>query len=448
MPKLKNKEEKTDFENLKYIKECFEQQIALKGFSNEVVSEFVCEQEDEGDDGHFECSAELDGYTLCVEFQSFITSINIEMRFTYPNSDIKFCLDDVLNVLNINDFEDYFFDADIEDEKSQEKAVEDILSLVEKYDYDIKKAGDEAYFSRMCEMHNDDEAHYNNKKIKVRSLIKITVLERKMRKTKSEKDINAYIKYVEKQESTVGIDHKTRRFVEYLKAGYTVPDCYENSVDSDDKYSKAAMVCYIICAVIGLLVAFGIFLTDHAVISQKGIVNTGGVEYISAAVSGLSLGYIISRIFGTKIILALTPQEHREKVLKDRKNRYNDTDFFDRIFSRYCAPVVATIIALGGILMSCNTVCITDNSVINHDLIGDREYKFEDVKTYLSTGYWDDEEYMEYDYPCYVFKADDELSLETGEIKNEKRRKEIEDILKNNGVKVGILDEYSQEPNE
>lgn len=448
MPKLKNKKGKTDFENLTYIKEYFEQQIVVKGFSNEVVSEFVCEQEDEDDDGHFECSVELDGYTLCVEFQSLITSIGIEMCFTYPYSDIKFCLDDVLNVLNINDFEDYFFDPDIEDDKSQEKAVEDILSLVEKYDYDIKKAGDEAYFFRMCEMHNDDEAHYNNKKIKVRSIIKMTVLERKMRKTKSEKDINAYIKYAEKQESSEGIDHKTRRFVEYLKAGYVVPDCYENTVDDDDKYSKAAMVCYIICAVIGLLVTFGIFLTDLAVISQKGIVNTGALEYIGVAVSGLCLGYVLSRIFGTKIILALTSQEDREKVSQDRKNRFDDIDFFDRIFGRYCAPVVATVVALVCILMSCNTVCITDSSVINHDLIGDREYKFEDVTTYLSTGYWDDEEYMKYDYPCYVFKADDELSLETGEIKNEKHLKEIEDILKNNGVKIGILDENSQEPNE
>ena len=49
MPKLKNKKGKTDFENLMYIKEYFAQQIVVKGFSNEVVSKFVCEQEDEDD---------------------------------------------------------------------------------------------------------------------------------------------------------------------------------------------------------------------------------------------------------------------------------------------------------------------------------------------------------------------------------------------------------------
>lgn len=443
MAKVKKKTD--DIEKLTHIKEYFEQQVILKGICDNVVSEYV------SDDGEgcecFDCTADCKGYTLHIKFQMLISSINIEFNFSYSGNDIKFSLDDVLNVLDINDFNEYFFDADAENERSQEEAIDDVLSLIDKYDYDIRKAGEDTYFPRMCDMHNEDEALFNSDKVKIRDILKLSSLEVKLRKSKSEKDKNAYIKFVEKQEQKVGIENKTKRFVEYLKLGYDVPDSqevYENTL----KYDKTALLCYVICDVIGLIVAFAIFIADHTAISQKGIITVGFIEYLFTAVSGLCFGYVLSRIFGTKIILVLTPSENRDSALKSRKNRFDDLDFFEKIFAKYIAPVLAAVVMIFCTLLACSGVCVTDNSVIDHNLIGDTEYKYEDVTVYLSKGYWEDDEYYEYDYPCYVFDAGNEITVETGEIRKEEHQKAIKNVLNKNGIKPQIIDKNSQKPKE
>lgn len=445
MAKAKKKNSENDKEKLTPIKEYFEQQAVLKGFSDNVSCEYVSDDE-EGCEC-FECTSDFNGYTFNIKFQMLISSINIEFSFLYPGSDVKFSLDDVFNVLDINDFNEYFFDADSKDKQSQEKAVDDVLFLIDKYDYDIRKAGEDAYFSRMLDMHNEDEALFNSDKVKIRDILKLSSLEVKLRKSKSEKAKNAYIKFVEKQEQKAGAENKTRRFVQYLKSGYDVPDSQEN-YENTLKYDKSALLCYVLCDVMGLIVAFAVFFADYTAVSQKGIIITGFVDYLFMAVSGLCLGYILSRIFGTKIILALTKEENRDSALKSRKKRFDDLDFFEKIFSKYIAPFFAAVVMVFCVLIACSKVCITDNTVINHDLLGDTEYKFEDVNVYLSKGHWEDDEYLEYDYPCYVFDAGNGTTVETGEIRDEKNQKAIEDILNKNGIKPQIIDKNSQKPKE
>lgn len=197
-----------------------------------------------------------------------------------------------------------------------------------------------------------------------------------------------------------------------------------------------------------LIASIALFFASYSAVSQKEIITADFVDYLFTAVSGLCFGYILSRIFGTKIIFAMTKAENRDSALKSRKNRFDDLDFFEKIFAKYIAPVLAAVVMIFCTLLACSGVCVTDNSVIDHNLIGDTEYKYEDVTVYLSKGYWEDDEYYEYDYPCYVFDAGNEITVETGEIRKEEHQKAIKNVLNKNGIKPQIIDKNSQKPKE
>lgn len=438
MSKVKNKT--ADKEKLTFVKDCFEQQIVLKGLCTDVECEYV---EDDGEECEaYYCTCDCNGYTLNVKLQSFI-----EFDFLYSGNDIKFSLDDVFNVMDVNDFNDYFFECDYEDKQGCENIIDNVLSLIAKYDYYIRKAGEEANISRMTDMHSEDERLYNNDNVKLRDILKLSLLEMKLCKTKSEKAKNAYIKFVQKQQQKVGIDNKTKRFVEYLKSGYDIPD--NQSEDDFSKYDKTALLCYIICDVIGLIIAFAVLFVDYSVISHQGVViGINTVDYLFTVISGFCLGYILTRIFGTKLVFALTPLDNKDSAMNFRKKRFDDLDFADKIFQKYIAPALAFVIMIFSILIACGRVCIASDCVIEHNLIGDTQYKYEDVIVYLSKGVWEDDEYIKYDYPCYVFEHENEIIIETGEISDENTQRDIEKIFNDNAIEPQILDEKSQKLKE
>ena len=169
---------------------------------------------------------------------------------------------------------------------------------------------------------------------------------------------------------------------------------------------------------------------------------------MSTVISGFCLGYILTRIFGTKLIFALTPLDNKDSAMNFRKKRFDDLDFADKIFQKYIAPVLAFVIMIFSILIACGRVCIASDCVIEHNLIGDTQYKYEDVTVYLSKGVWEDDEYIKYDYPCYVFEHENEIIIETGEISDENTQRDIEKIFKDNAIEPQILDEKSQKLKE
>lgn len=439
--KKKEKKEKTDLEKMEHIVDCLKNRVVQKGFSNFVDS--VSIKEDDID--FVKCTFQRDGYSVEVKFCALLSSIDIETGFLYPNCDTLFDLDDVLNVLDINDFNEYLIDADLEDEKSQEKAVEDLLYLLEKFDYDIKKAGDSAYFGDMLTMHNEDKALYENNKIKLKTLIKFAAAEHKMQKTKSEKDKQAYIKYAKKQEEAVGLVHKTKRYIKYLEAGYAIPD---NQDDSEDviKNTKTTLAVYVICAIIGLLIVLLIFAIDRISFSKSGTIlsNDLFVNVLSAGIGGGALGYLLSRIFGTKLTIALTPEAEREYALEQRKKRFDDLGFFDKLFQRYVAPVFSVVVFAFCILLMCSCVYVTPTQVIDHSLISNDKYDYEDTTVYLLKGYTDDDnnKYYKYDYNCYAFAVkDDDYVIETGEIKKKQQQKALDEIFKEHNIKPIEIDD-------
>ena len=109
--------------------------------------------------------------------------------------------------------------------------MEDYICNSFTYDYDIRKAGESANLSYMIRLHNEDEEYYKN--MKVSKIIKLSLLEAKMFKTKKEKDKNAFLNYTDKLSAEIGLDNSTKRLVNYLKQGYDIPDVKnESSNDS------------------------------------------------------------------------------------------------------------------------------------------------------------------------------------------------------------------------
>lgn len=390
------------------------------------------------------CTIKRDGYCVKLKLAVLIESVEMDYVILYPDSDIEFSLTDVFNVLDINDFNDYFFDVDIEDENSERKAIDDFTELINRYDYDIKKAGDSYHLSRMCDMHNEDKAIYDSNNVKIRSLIKSAALEHKMRKTKTDKAKNAYIKFMKKQQATVGIDHNTRRYIEYLEMGYPIPDNYQDEDSEDETKSGIAMLkSYAVCCAVGIFISFVIFGIDRLFIMQKGIVTNGMFEYTALVVSGLFLGYCVSRIFVSKLMCRLLPAMDKEKVVGFYKKRYDDDPIVRKIFLKYLGPFFAAFAFMAFLYGACNTVCIAEDSIIEHNIFDNTQIRYEDARVYLVKGFLYEDEYELYEYPYYTFEQSDK-SISTGELKNEKQRCMVENALKKYNITPSVVDKYEE----
>lgn len=405
----------------------------------------------EDENEYVEAVVEYDGYN--AHFRIDITldcADSLILYFSYPNCEMEFSIDDLFNTLEINDFNEYSFDFGEEDScKNVGQAFDDAFEFLNKYDYDIRKAGESANLSYMIQLHNEDEKYYKN--MKVSKIIKLSLLEAKMFKTKKEKDKNAFLNYTDKLSAEIGLDNSTKRLVNYLKQGYDIPDVKnDSSNDYDSKFGKKTVLSYMICDIIGLVVCAMMVLGDRIIMSGKGIVLGDDILsiIIGIGIPGFILGYLLTRLFATKIMIALMPNEEKDAIIGYRKKRFDDLNFFEKIFSKYLAPVLAIIVFLILTMFSMSSVCVTENGIIDHSMFSNNEYAYEEVDVFLEKGYYEDGEYYEYDYPYYTFVTDDGNSISTGEIRNDEDVKYLEEQFAKRNINPLILNEDSEELKE
>ena len=100
----------------------------------------------EDENEYVEAVVEYDGYN--AHFRIDITldcADSLILYFSYPNCEMEFSIDDLFNTLEINDFNEYSFDFGEEDScKNVGQAFDDAFEFLNKYDYDIRKAGESA----------------------------------------------------------------------------------------------------------------------------------------------------------------------------------------------------------------------------------------------------------------------------------------------------------------
>lgn len=438
MKKKKNKKEnKIDFPPFDYapFKEYLEKQVIYNGIADSVSAEVSDE-----DEGNITLQFDCGEYIVKITCEDLL-GINIEYSFKYPNCDTEFDIVDIFNVLNINDFNEYSFMADADDVENQKKTIDDLLYVIKKYDYDIRKAGGEEYLDDMIKMHQADKELFDSDALKFSAIIRAARLRFAMQKKKDEKSKQAFLKEMNKRESKNLLSTNDKRYKAYIEQGYPIPDNYDTEDNNDfSGYMKKAALTSIISIACGLIISFAIFFIDRNIISGKGLFLTDNTSYMFALISGGFLSYLINRIFGTKIIVALSPEEQKEYVKKERLQRYDEDNLITRIWSKYVIFAVSVVVAPLMMLVACSGVCFNEDCIIDHSIIGNTEISYDEAEVYLLQGWYDDDDnYNEYESPCYRIEYGEDSSIETGEINNTYNAEMVEHLFETHNVEVTEL---------
>lgn len=177
---------------------------------------------------------------------------------------------DIFNLFNINDFTQYYYKECI-GEQSIINAVDKVLDLTEKYDYDLKKACEDTYFVTLCtNMDLDHRKTYNitdEDEQDEDDDDSIDVLGLKLThpffsEVPGPKTAEKKLKKLEKLEKKDKIDTiYEKRFLEYLRNGNTYVD--ENASaekKSNSTVLKLDVITTAICLILGLAMSVLIVL--------------------------------------------------------------------------------------------------------------------------------------------------------------------------------------------
>lgn len=331
----KKKEETQEIDFVRQANEYYESYLKSRVQSYKTERVVI---EDEYD--YIEAVVECDGYNAHFRINVDYWFHNcVELYFSYPNCDIKFDDNHIFNTLEINDFNEYIFDFG-EDCEHVERAFNEAFDFLNKYDYDIRKAGESANLAYMIQLYNEDDEYYRNVNLRnvVTKVLRLNNIKSRMFKTKKEKDKNAFLKYADKVSAEIGLDNSTKRLVNYLKQGYDVPDVKSDS--NDLSFDKKNLLSYIICDTVGLVICAIIVLFIKSATLEGDVLST----IIDIGVPGLLLGYLLTRLFATRLMMLLMPNEEKEAIIEYRKKRFDDLNIFDKVFAKYLAPVLATAI--------------------------------------------------------------------------------------------------------
>lgn len=428
MAKKKNEEAEFNFDA---IKEHIESRIVATGLSRFVESKVVNKDDERALKVKFDC----DGYSVYINCEELVPILNFEYEFAYSGSSTRLLLTDIFNVLDINDFYDYSYSASADNEEEQKKAVDDLLYTIKRFDYDIRKAGEKKYLDDMLSMHYADKKINDSDDLKIKDIIRGARLQTKMQKTKSEKDKQAFLKEMKSREERCLLTTYDKRYVAYLEQGYPIPDNADREAGDYFDYIKVVTVSTLICVAAGIAFCFAVMLADKAMISNKGLYIFDNSNYILALFGGCMLGYALYSILATKIAVAIVPEEQRDYVKKERKERFKDDNFLVKLWKKYISVILATLFSVVIMLAVCSGVCFNDNAVIDHFSVLDQEVNYEDARIYLVKGWYDsDDVYSEYESPCYRIEYGEENIVETGEIDNRDTVKKLERIFNEHGI--------------
>lgn len=430
--KKKKKAENESKINYEPFKEYLEKQVIYNGIADGISAETDSKQEN-----NITFYIDCGGYTVKIDCEDLL-SINIEFSFKYPNCETEFSLEDIFNVLDIRDFNEYSYITEVDDLEKQKKTIDDLLYVIKRYDYDIRKAGGKEYLYDMEKMHRADKELYDSDRLKLTAVIRAAKLKSNMQRKKDEKSKQAFLKEMRKRESKNLLSTYDKRYKSYIEQDYPIPDNYDTQYNDDyADYFKGSVLNYIICIACGLIISFAIFFIDRSIISSKGIFVIDNLSYFFALASGGFMSYLINRIFGTRIITALSAEEQKEYVKKERTQHYSEDNIIIRIWSKYVVFAISVIAMPFMMYIACWGVCFSEDVMIDHSVIGDTEISYTDADVYLVQGWYDDDgNYIEYESPYYRIKYDDEFELETGVIHNTENAEKIEQLLKTHNVKV------------
>lgn len=107
----------------------------------------------------YRISAELDGgrYKAFVTYRPTVLLENnfFDVVFKF-GTDREYTIYDVFNLFDIDDFTQYYTTLEIADEKAVKSCIFNLLELIKKYDYDLKKVSEPVNMQRLEENRQQD----------------------------------------------------------------------------------------------------------------------------------------------------------------------------------------------------------------------------------------------------------------------------------------------------
>lgn len=410
-----------------------------KKFDYSIISEYLnsCVHADVQsymEDDAFVCRYDNGTYTVQITFEELLDSVTYNYGFVYLNDERVYDLVDVLNVLDIKDFGDYSYIASMDNEKEIKQQIDKMLDTINKFSYDISKAGEYLYIDEMRANAEYDEILMNSKKLSMRKILRAAALQTNMQRTKTEKSKKAFLKEMKSRDAKGLLSVYDKRFVEYIEQGYPIPDLEDDNQGDYAGLVKKQGLSALICFAIGFVICFGIFFADRFILASKGIAVLDNISYLFVGFGSVLLSYVLYRLFNTKLTLALVPYDQREYAKEECKKDYSDENIIQRIWRKYVSLVIALVGVPVMLIVSTAAVCITPNEIIDHNLIANLSYSYDDVELYLVKGWTDDEDnYAEYDNPYYRVKSGDN-EVDIGEVKDENQLKEIQQIFAEHNI--------------
>lgn len=419
--------------NIEFVKTYLEQQVVQRRLADFVT--FVELKDDEFPQNiDLECRFDCGGFETVIIYSTVSdVSADLNVEFIINHCEERFTIYDIFDLFEIYDFNDYA-QSECFDENSIRTAVDNLLSLVEKYAYDLKNAAKAENFERLCHQ-------YEKEPEKIKEFDKLIWLERWMKSRKSEKSKQAFIKALEKREAEGNLTEYYKRYLRYLKAGGDVST--DTDVLSNHKkiftryYFLTAFLLDFLSVAFMLLLHFAgryvLFGTEVVVFDESWLSSL-----ILPFLAGMSLGYLLARFFIYKILFKICPDTMKNYVELQEKRRYADVDFSDRIWAKYLLPAVSVgAIAIFFVLFNYNTAFYHDYIKLCRGWNSSDIVKYDEVTLYDVKGYFDEDEdgkYKKYEDPYYVIGYADDFYL-IGEVDSKNQQKKFDTLFSENHVK-------------
>ena len=385
--------------------------------------------------------AQMDGYDVVIE-AAFFDDLEAEVGqyIVYPHSDMKFSLSNILMALEVDDFNDYRYICEVDDEDDANKAADKLMDALLKYDYYIRKAGEEDNLKLLTEIKQADELVESRDDIgDFTDRIRLKTAASIYKEKPNEKTRKKYIAALERHERKFGLHTKEKRILEKLKSGETVE--FEKSIGKSvkDEYSRQKfVVCFVICLIMSAVCLAALFIV-YAVRSRNGIILFDGFGILPEVLGGTMLGCLLYAVVGRPMI-----KRNFEKQGKEIKEKYDKKPKrfkFLSVLSDYVMYVITLALSLLFILAGMLTTVMTENSVVEYSLFGNKiECALSQTKAYQTLGHINEnDEFEEYNAPNYIFIGENGHTYWFGPVRNKKKQKEVERIFSQNGIEPSVV---------
>lgn len=426
---MKKKKENKKQKLITYFKDYVYKAASARG----LVGYLTFEEKNEDDDKIVYANIQMNGYTFIMEYGVMgDTFVNMEHYIKLSNCEELFDIKDIFALFDIDDFKNYSF-LENTDNAMVDKAVYVLLDMLQKYDFDIKKAGESQNLKKLLEMTQqtgDWENESDRKKIK--DAMRLGTAFSNYKRKPTEKNKQKYIAALETFERKGRLAPSDKRELNKLRAGEDIH--YElDQDDIDHEYGIKFVILASIFTVICFAICFGVFGVLYYLRSKEGLLVINPSSYIAIAISAV----VFSVGFDWGLAPRIAKKMVEKKGFKVSKNVDSTvlTNKLQKFIAYYIAPVFMPFIGVIIFVMGAPSLIISDNSVIDYSFVTRNEMSYSQVQVYAVEGETnDDDKFEKYDYPYYAFVDKNEAVYEFGPIKKAEEQKQIEEIFENNNI--------------